>query len=181
MQRGLVGSEMCIRDSSSTDSSHSRAEMLLDDIFWSNGKKVLNGGLSKNWSFFLSSNTISGDFVAKIKICSLGTDTNTWKICLGLFNSSKYHVGSWEKYQNGYGYILGTGHKVHESSPGTYGEAYTNGDIISIEYKNSNITFYRNHTTQGVAFINAKGPFYLACALSDTSHSVEIIEVKKIN
>ena len=119
--------------------------------------------------------------MAHIRVSELGNDANTWKVCLGVFNSDKFQVGSWERYKNGYGYILGTGHKAHVGAPEAYGEPYALGNIVSIEHRNGNITFYRNNKSQAIAYSGIKGPFYLATALSDRSHSLEIVEVIEID
>jgi len=150
------------------------------NIVWSTGSKIVRG--EKNgWSFFLSSMPMKKSFNAKIRINSVSNDSNTWKICLGLFNSKAYQAGSWEKHKNGYGYILGNGSKVHEGGAQPYGQAYKAGDIISIEQKDGNIEFFVNGKAQGLAYAKIPGPFYLAIALSDVGHSAEILEVIELD
>lgn len=151
------------------------------DITWSTGSKLVFGSKKSAWSFYLSNKAISKNFLANIKIVKIGEDANTWKICLGLFNSPKFVVGSWEKYKNGYGYILGNGNKVHDKSAQPYGENFAVGDIISIEHKNGSITFYKNKVSQNVAFTGISGPFYLAASISDVSHTIQIEEVIEID
>ena len=145
-------------------------------INWSNNKPIIRG-TRNDWSFFLSNEMIYYDFLAKIRINHLGNDSNSWKICLGLFTSNQSLVGSWGTYRNGYGYILMNGNKVHVSGPERYGEPYNEGDIISILYKSGNITFLRNDKSQGIAFYNVEGPFYLAASISHTKHEIQILEV----
>ncbi len=149
------------------------------NIVWSNGKKAISGNKG-SWAFFLSEQSIAKSFMARVRIAGLGNDGNTWKICLGLFTSKNFQVGCWEKYHNGYGYILGNGHKVHEGSPQPYGQPYEHGDIIGMEFKDGNITFYRNQKSQGVAYTKISLPAYLAVALSDSSHTVEIVDVTEL-
>ncbi len=152
----------------------------IPNICWSNSKKMVNGDRS-GWSFFLSNQPIMKNFLARIKIGYVGSDSNTWKICLGLFNSKQFQQGSWEKYKNGYGYIMGNGCKVHEGGPQSYGQPYSMGDVIGIEHKDGNITFYCNQKPQGIAYTKISGPFYLAVALSDMSHQVEILDVTELD
>eukprot|EP00826_Nyctotherus_ovalis_P059935 TRINITY_DN837_c0_g1_i1.p1 TRINITY_DN837_c0_g1~~TRINITY_DN837_c0_g1_i1.p1 ORF type:complete len:138 (+),score=25.83 TRINITY_DN837_c0_g1_i1:72-485(+) len=85
-----------------------------------------------------------------------------------------------DRYKNSWGYILGNGSIIHTSPPVPYGESFGLDDNVLIEYKDGVISFYKNGHTPGPAFKGIKGPFYLAVALSDTSHSVEIIEVTEL-
>lgn len=149
-------------------------------IKWSNGSTILTGSKKNGWSFFLTDKTIEGNFAARVQIQKLGMDQNTWKMCLGIFNSPKFQAGSWEKYKNGWGYVLGNGYKVHEGGPVSYGENYGVSDIITIEMNRGKITFYKNGKSQGEAFNGAVGPFYLAVALSDIGHSIELLDVKPL-
>ena len=170
--------ERTMATSSSQPPSPTKSSSL--NIVWSTGSKAVNGDRS-GWSFFLTSQSVSRNFVARVRISTLGDDANTWKICLGLFNSKQFQPGSWEKYRNGYGYILGTGCKVHEGGPQAYGGSYKLGDIISIEFRDGNITFHINQKSQGIAYSKVTGPCYLAVALSDVSHQVEILDVIELD
>lgn len=146
-------------------------------ITWSNGSTRAAGTVNKGWSFFLTSLTLKDPFIARVRVASLNTyDTNTWKICLGVFNSSKVTVGSWTKHKNGWGYIVGTGEKV-STLVQPYSEASTVNDVITIQCADKSVSFYRNATPLGIAFTPINGPFYLAVALADAGHSVEIVEV----
>ena len=144
------------------------------DLVWSNGEKRVYGSAKGSWSFFLTQTPIEHNFKANIKVVDINqADTNGWKACIGIFNTNKYQAGSWGKYKNGWGYIMGNGNKVStEAVP--YGHAYGIGDTITIEYRNESIFFYRNNVPQGLAYPDMHGPFYLAVALSDTGHAVEI-------
>ncbi len=149
-------------------------------IRWSNGLQQVMGTKKGGWSFFLTMQAIPGNFVAKLRITALGNDSNTWKMCLGVFNSNKFQPGSWDKYKNGWGYILGNGNKIHENPSVSYGASYATGDNIWIEHKQKNITFYKNGVSQGVAFSGITGPFYIAVALSDSGHAIDLIEAVEI-
>jgi len=149
-------------------------------IVWTNGTKFVSGALKSGWSVFLSKTNISGNFRARIRIAQVNeADMNGWKICIGVFNSTQFVPGSWGKYKNGWGYIMGNGYKVYTESS-YYGAPYGNGDIITIQYLNRALTFYKNNDCQGPAFNDINGPLYLAVALSDSGHNVEIMDVISI-
>lgn len=149
-------------------------------VKWNTGGTKISGTKKQGWSFFMSNSSIPGNFQAKIKILEVGKDKNNWKICLGLYNSPEYQVGGWDKYKNSWGYILGTGQIIHTSPVIPYGESFGVEDFILIEYKNGTISFYKNGCSPGPAFRRISGPFYLAAALSDTSHAIELIEVTEL-
>ena len=146
-------------------------------ICWSNGNKRIAGSAKSGWSFFLTQKTLPSSFKAQVKVTELNAkDTNGWKICLGVFNSNQSAVGSWGKYKNGWGYISGNGSKMFTEAM-MYGLPYGLNDVISIEFVNKTLTFYKNGVTQGPAYVNIDGSLYLAVALSDVGHSVEITDV----
>ena len=150
------------------------------NIKWSDGKVQVAGTKKSGWSFFMSNQTIQGNFIARLRIVALGDDPNTWKMCLGLYNSEKHQAGAWDKFKNGWGYILGNGYKIHTNPSSAYGQSYGSGDNISIEYKSKSIIFYKNGVSQGVAFSDVPGPFFIVAALSDSSHVVELVEVTEL-
>jgi hypothetical protein len=58
-------------------------------VTWSTGTKRVSGSASKSWSFVLSSTAVKGPFKARIKVTGLNfQDSNGWKICIGVFNST---------------------------------------------------------------------------------------------
>ena len=66
---------------------------------------------------------------------------------------------------NGYFYI-DDGRKVNNNSASSYGASYTFGDVIGValDLDNSQITFYKNNTTQGVAYSSMNsGIYFPAC------------------
>eukprot|EP00826_Nyctotherus_ovalis_P058919 TRINITY_DN8148_c0_g1_i1.p1 TRINITY_DN8148_c0_g1~~TRINITY_DN8148_c0_g1_i1.p1 ORF type:complete len:415 (-),score=89.94 TRINITY_DN8148_c0_g1_i1:36-1280(-) len=151
------------------------------DVKWSNSSKIVSGTVSNYWSFFLSMTSIAKPFKTRIKIASVNeADTNGWKICLGVFNTAEFTVGSWGKYRNGWGYVLGNGNKMYTNASG-YGKSFGLGDIISIVWNGMNLTFCKNEVSQGVAFTDIEGPLYLAVALSDKGHSVELLDTQVYN
>jgi hypothetical protein len=161
-------------------SSTMRPVAKLYPIKWSTGGTKISGNKKQGWSFYLSNSSIPGNFQAKIKVLELGKDKNSWKVCVGLFNSLEHQVGSWDRHKNGWGYILGTGCVIYTSPAVPYGESVGNGDYVFIEYKDGTISFYKNGRTPGPAFKGVMGPFYLAVALSDASHVIELIEVAEL-
>lgn len=152
------------------------------DVKWSNNLKTVNGSKVGSWSCFLSRDMIlAKNFQIKVRINKISpSDSNTWKICIGLFKSNKMQPGSWEKYKNAYGYVMGTGQKVHEGSPMAYGASYALNDILTVEYLHGNISFHKNGQTQGSAFSGIEGPFYLGIAISDVNHQVEIVDASEL-
>jgi SPRY domain/Concanavalin A-like lectin/glucanases superfamily len=68
---------------------------------------------------------------------------------------------------DGYGYYMG-GNKYNNSGAGVaYGASYTAGDVIGVALDMStagsaSITFYKNNTSQGVAFSSLTGDFFAA-------------------
>jgi len=68
---------------------------------------------------------------------------------------------------DGYGYYI-NGNKYNNSSSGVaYGASYTAGDVIGVALDMStagsaSITFYKNNTSQGVAFSSLTGDFFAA-------------------
>jgi hypothetical protein len=63
-----------------------------------------------------------------------------------------------------YGYAS-NGNKYNNASPVAYGATFTTGDIIAIAYDATagSLTFYKNGTTQGVAYSGLTGTYFIAC------------------
>jgi hypothetical protein len=61
---------------------------------------------------------------------------------------------------NGYGYS-GDGNKLNNNTGTAYGATYTTGDVIGIalDMDAGTLTFYKNNTSQGVAFSGLSGTF----------------------
>ena len=58
-----------------------------------------------------------------------------------------------------YSYYNANGNKYSGTSFSSYGSSYTAGDIIGVAVGNGSITFYKNGTSQGVAFSSLTGTF----------------------
>ena len=61
-----------------------------------------------------------------------------------------------------YGYYAWTGNKYNNGSSSAYGATYNNGDVIGIAFDADagSLTFYKNGTSQGVAFASIPGGTY---------------------
>ena len=66
---------------------------------------------------------------------------------------------------NGYGYWGGDGNKYNNASGAAYGASYTSGDIIGIAFDATagSLTFYKNGTSQGVAYSSIPAGTYFFC------------------
>jgi len=75
---------------------------------------------------------------------------------------------------DGYGYYMG-GNKYNNSGAGVaYGASYTAGDVIGVALDMStagsaSITFYKNNTSQGVAFSSLTGDFFAAVSQAQSN------------
>jgi hypothetical protein len=75
---------------------------------------------------------------------------------------------------NGWAYYFG-GDKFTNSTPTAYGASYTTGDIIGIAFDadTGSLTFYKNGTSQGVAFTGlTSGPYFPALGLNDATPNI---------
>jgi hypothetical protein len=72
---------------------------------------------------------------------------------------------------DGYGYVASNGSKYNGSGAVSYGSTYTAGDIIGValDMNGGSLTYYKNNTSQGVAFTGIDGTF--APAISDVTSS----------
>ena len=50
------------------------------------------------------------------------------------------------------------------------------GDVIGIEWLRGNLTFYKNDQSQGIAFNGINGSFYIGAAISDSGHTIELLD-----
>jgi len=72
--------------------------------------------------------------------------------------ADQYYVG---QASSSYGYFF-NGKKYNNASSSSYGSTYTTGDIISVAFNadNGQLTFYKNGTSQGVAYTVTSGKSY---------------------
>lgn len=70
----------------------------------------------------------------------------------------------------GYGYYSGTGSKYGGSGGQAYGASWGTSDIIGValDMDAGTLTFYKNNTSQGVAFSSLSGEFVAACGNNTT-------------
>jgi hypothetical protein len=76
------------------------------------------------------------------------------------------------------GWCYGANGKKYHNDPGasgaTYGATYTTGDVIGVAFDadGGNLTFYKNGTTQGVAYTGlTSGPYFFAAGGSSSSYA----------
>ncbi len=149
------------------------------NLTWNTGGKKAKG-VNPGWSYFLSAQCFTNSFKVSLKINAVnGSDPNNWKIVIGIFNTPQFYMGSWGKYKNSWGYVLGNGYKTTTESL-AYGEPYGINDTITVEWHDGKLTFYKNSRSQGVAYENVRGSFYLAAALADPAHEVEILDAYQL-
>jgi hypothetical protein len=70
---------------------------------------------------------------------------------------------------NSYGYYF-DGNKYTNSTPATYGAGWSGGDIIGValDMDAGTVTFYKNGTTQGVAFTGLSGSFTFGAMINNS-------------
>ena len=112
----------------------------------------------------LTSVTLSGGLNSSIGVSSgkwywettVGATGSPNQAMLGIRNQSAVITGS-GGYPggdtNGYGYYASNGNK-YNSTASAYGASYTSGDVIGVAFDADagTLTFYKNNTSQGVAF-----------------------------
>lgn len=95
----------------------------------------------------------SGQYYFEVYIESY-SGANT--IMLGITNNI---YNSWDDSQT-FTYYGSNGNKYNSGSGSGYGATYTTGDVVSVLYSNGSLTFYKNGSSQGTAFISLSGTFY---------------------
>lgn len=143
-----------------------------DLVIDSNHTLVENTNNSNKWRVAVGKISYSSgrryfEFVIKTNPSTI----NTWKLVVGLVNNKfKLNAGKiWIGAQNTWGYIAGTGGKVHASGRSvSYGGRFGKGDRIGIlmDFDNRTIEFFKNGVSQGDAFQNLVGPVYPAISMT---------------
>merc|ERR1711941_242598 len=113
------------------------------------------------------------EFVIKANAATV----NSWKLVVGLVNNKfRLNAGKiWIGAQNTWGYIAGTGGKVHASGRSvSYGGKFGKNDRIGIlmDFDNRTIEFFKNGVSQGDAFQNLVGPVYPAVSMTGNGTKV---------
>jgi hypothetical protein len=85
-------------------------------------------------------------------------------------NTSLFQIVGYSGDPNGYGYSA-SGNKLNNTTGVAYGASYTNGDVIGValDLDAGTLTFYKNNTSQGVAFSGLSGEFFPAFS-SETAY-----------
>ena len=102
---------------------------------------------------------------------------NQWRFIVGLV-TPQFPL-TWVGAQNSYGYISGSGGKVHQvGSSIEYGPTWgETGDVIlcHVDFDEGTISFTKNGKNLGVAFRNVKGPLYPAVCMTGTKAKVQYL------
>jgi hypothetical protein len=134
----------------------------------SNGNLTATTGNGGSWSsVFATAGKATGKWYWEITITAdggfyLSTGVSTRD---GLTGSLSNFVGS-DTY--GYGYVNNNGHKYNNNAGSTYGATYTSGDVIGVAFDadNHTIEFFKNNTSQGVAYTGMiAGTYYPVMSL----------------
>jgi len=138
----------------------------------SNGNLTLTGGSDAAQT----PSTIgmsSGKWYYEHTITAIGGEQSVG-IGTSLNSGSSAYIGS---ISGQYGYYM-NGNKYTNSSGSTYGASYTTGDVIGVAYDADagSLTFYKNGTSQGVAFTGITGTFF-ALAASRTTGGTNISDL----
>jgi hypothetical protein len=85
-------------------------------------------------------------------------------------NTSLFQIVGYSGDPNGYSYAA-NGNKLNNSTGVAYGASYTNGDVIGValDLDAGTLTFYKNNTSQGIAFSSLSGEFFPAFS-SETAY-----------
>jgi len=149
------------------------------------GQIVENTGSLDQWCSIRFATVILpsfNKFFYSIKVLTLPSTTNTWKMCIGAvpmeFNieADRHWIGS----QHSWSYISGTGGKCHNSGKSVnYGEKYSTGDVISVllDFDDGTITFFKNGKSQGIAFKALKAAVIPAVSLTAKGCRVKMLDL----
>ena len=128
----------------------------------------------------------SGEQSFKIKVLKdPKKEWNTWRIMIGVVPVDNIHFDSvniWDRYFcgkhfGGWAYIA-DGLKSHSACTGTqYGAKYTVNDVIKcqLNFDKKSIQFYKNNTSQGIAFNDLNVPVRIAVGMAIDGASLKIV------
>ena len=148
------------------------------------GHIVVNTGSLDQWCSIRFITAVLPSFTKfyfSLKIVSLPSTTNTWKICIGAvpieFNikADRHWIGS----QSSWSYISGTGGRCFNSGKSlSYGEPYAENDVVSVllNFENGTIEFFKNGKSQGIAFKNLKNAVIPAVSLTAKGCQLKLID-----
>ena len=128
----------------------------------SNGNLQFNSTAATSWRS--SGGTIgvtSGKWYWEAEI---GGTVSTQRV-IGVYDPTTYFINYytssifWDTGITGYGYYGANGEKLNNGSGVTYGNTYTNGDVIGValDMDSGTLTFYKNGVAQGTAFTGLSG------------------------
>jgi len=115
----------------------------------------------------------SGKWYWEVNTTIVGGGTNNTTI--GIRDATITTTTDAQSRLSGYGYAT-NGDKVTASASVAYGSAMANGDVIGVAFDADagTITFFKNNTSQGVAFTGITGSYYPVVAFSTGTTSFSI-------
>ena len=75
---------------------------------------------------------------------------------------------------NSWGYYEDTGEKYTNGVNAAYGASYRDSDVVGIGFDGSNIEFFKNKVSQGIAFTGVTGTLKPSAALYSAGHAFTI-------
>jgi hypothetical protein len=111
----------------------------------------------------------SGKWYCEVTCLDISSTNKRVMIGLARFNASitTYPGGD----ANGWGYFDAGGNKYNNATGSAYGADYSTGDVIGVAFDADvgTLTFYKNNTSQGVAFSSlTNGPYFFSVGVYDS-------------
>jgi hypothetical protein len=142
---------------------------LATGVTLSNGNLDLTNGAS-NKSVYSTIGVSSGKWYYEVSYTATGSTTAIGIGLLGYADQTTYIGATLYSYSYDKG-----GNKINNNSGSAYGASYTNGDIIGVAFDADagTLTFYKNNTSQGVAFSGLQaGTYFFGASSYEASGSV---------
>lgn len=145
---------------------------------------AVNGGLDHKWQSVQSSCVFYPENDPRpffqVEILKNPPTNNRWQLIVGVAPQNFAVISrgrQWVGAADSWGYIAGTGGKcASEPKSIPYGAPYGVGDVIGVQldFVAGTIEFFKNRTSQGIAFENLKGPVVAAVSLTAADASVAL-------
>jgi len=136
-----------------------------DNALLSSGPVVTLQQGASNY-FAINSTTASGKYYFEAEFYSLlGQASNYGTMMVGLYTSG--YVDGWQNLR-ARSYYSSNGNRYKGTTSYSYGSNYTEGDIIGVAFNGDadEITYYKNGTSQGLAFSGTEGDSNFGIQLS---------------
>jgi len=128
----------------------------------STNRTVTNGNLETTGD--------NNDFLSVLATIAMPTGKWYWECTVGTLSTyNQTLIGISQQLPSAanidYGYYSDSGQKRQGGTSSSYGASFTAGDIIGVAFDadNGSLTFYKNNTSQGVAFSSIPTGNYLPC------------------